>query len=83
MKLYELPKGAKIYESLATEVGKVYNPQAEDDPVIFDHPDGLYSYCYLQSNPEIVAHISRLAELVKYKDGWKLKGESHTDQGKD
>lgn len=78
MKLYDLQKGAKLYETLGTMVGNVWTPSNdEDDPVIFDHLDGAYSYCYLQSDPKIVVHISAAAPLVRYKDGYKLE----TDNG--
>jgi len=81
MKLYDLQKGAKIYETLGTMVGGIWTPSNdEDDPVIFDHLDGAYSYCYLQSDPKIVVHISAAAPMVKYKDGYKIGEEDGQDK---
>lgn len=73
MVLHELKKGAKIYETVASSVGKVFNNTPDTDPVIFDHVDGMYSYCYLQSDPKIVVHLSVMTPLEKYKDGWKIR----------
>lgn len=62
-KLYELPKGSKIYG---------YDVQGEDDAVIiFDHVDGMYSYCYIEGNEDKVVHLSASLQLRKYKDGFK------------
>lgn len=83
MKLYDLTKGDKIYEQLSSNVGKVFfESNAEEDPIIFDHLDGMYSYCYLQSNPKMVVHISASAPLVPYKDGYKLESEDRNGSDK-
>lgn len=80
MRLHELKKGAKIYESVGSMVGKIWKgTDPETDPVIFDHVDGMYSYCYLQSDPTIVAHISATAPMMEYKDGYKIAAHTATD----
>jgi hypothetical protein len=85
--LYDLKKGDKIYEQLAGTVGKVFfESKSDTDPIIFDHIEGMYSYCYLESDPKMVVHISATAKLVKHKDGYKfteIKLEKETDSGPD
>jgi len=72
-RLHQLRKGAKIYESVGSYVGEVWKgSDADTDPVIFDHIDGAYSFCYLQSDKNMVVHISANAPMEKYKDGWKI-----------
>ena len=60
MKLYEIPNKSKIYCEVSD--GSSY--------IIFDHPDGMYSYC--KSEKGNVIHLSISQELKKYKDGYKL-----------
>lgn len=79
MKLYDLKKGSKIYETIGSSVGKVYNDTPDTDPVIFDHLDGVYSYCYLQSDPKIVVHLSASCPMVEYKDGYKIAPHTEAD----
>ncbi len=78
-KLYELKKGAKIYETIASSVGKVFNETPDTDPVIFDHIDGMYSYCYLESDPKLVVHLSASTPLEAYKDGYKIAPHTEAD----
>ena len=60
VKLYDLPKGTKIYEELSD--GSTY--------FIFDHIDGMYSYNKTEKGG--IIHIKAFAELVKHEDGYKL-----------
>jgi len=59
-KLYEIPQNQNI---------KLY---INDLIVIFDHIDGLYSYCYLENDKNKVIHIRADALFKKYKDGYKF-----------
>lgn len=63
MKLYELPERQNI---------KLY---IDNQIVIFDHIDGLYSYCWLEKDKIKIVHIKNYLEFKKYKDGYKLKEE--------
>lgn len=63
-KLYNLKKGSKIYK---------LEPNGDKDGVIiFDHPDGMYSYCYIEDQPDKVVHLGVTTELKPYKDGWEV-----------
>lgn len=57
--LYELPErqNTKLYID-----GKV---------IIFDHIDGLYSYCWLEEDKTKLVHIKATTLFIKYKDGYK------------
>lgn len=63
-KLYELPE----YQNVKLYIGNYV--------VIFDHLDGLYSYCWLEEDKNKVVHIKATAEFEKYKDGYKIVEES-------
>ena len=58
--LYELPEHQNI---------KLY---IEDKIIIFDHLDGLYSYCWLEEDKSKIVHIKCTTLFKKYKDGYKL-----------
>lgn len=62
-KLYELPENQNI---------KLY---IGDKVVIFDHIDGLYSYCWLEEDETKLVHINATTLFKKYKDGYKLVEE--------
>lgn len=65
-KLYELPeyKNTKLY--------------IEDKIIIFDHIDGLYSYCWLEKDKTKIIHIKATTLFKKYKDGYKIvEGEKN------
>jgi len=83
--LHKLERGAKIYSPLMGMIGKVFfESDSEKDPIIFDHIDGMYSYCYLQSKPEMVVHLNASTPLVPYKDGWKIQDvELERENGSD
>jgi len=61
MKLYEIPRGSKIMCECSD--GSEY--------IIFDHIDGMYSYCTTEKGE--VCHLGASEELVKEKDFYKLK----------
>lgn len=58
-KLYELPEKQNI---------KLY---FDDVVVIFDHIDGLYSYCWFEEDKTALIHIKATTLFKKYKDGYK------------
>jgi len=60
MKLYEIPRQSKIYETVSD--GSSY--------FIYDHPDGAYSYCI--SEKGAICHLSMSQELVEFEDGYKF-----------
>ena len=64
-KLYELPEKSKLY--------------IDNFIIIFDHLDGLYSYCYLEEDKNKIVHIKATTEFKKYKDGYKYVGEDNDD----
>ena len=75
--LYELPENqnTKLYFDDEIENKK-------DIVVIFDHLDGLYSYCWLEEDKSKIIHIKATTEFKKYKDGYKYiyvesKGEDN------
>ena len=63
MKLYEIPRNSKIYEEVSD--GSKY--------FIFDHLDGMYSYCVSEKGG--VCQLGASQELIEYKDGYKFKGK--------
>lgn len=78
MKLYELEKGARIY-GLEPAIGE---KQYKDAVIVFQHPDGMYSYCTIEEadgtpiedengQPAIV-HLAGAVPLVSYEDGYKI-----------
>ena len=62
-KLYELPEHKNI---------KLY---FDDQVVIFDHIDGMYSYCWLEEDRSKIVHIKAWTLFEEYKDGYKYCGE--------
>lgn len=65
IKLYNIKKGSRIY--------------IEDFVVIFDHLDGMYSYCYKQKDKTKILHLAGATPLEVYKDGYRIK-ESHAER---
>lgn len=61
MKLYDIPKQSKIYEECSDE----------SKYLIFNHLDGMYSYCETEKGN--VIHLSAVTPLEVFKDGYKLK----------
>lgn len=72
--LYNLPKGSKIYARTARRVNGM--DQYKDSVIIFDHIDGMYSYCYLQDEPAKLVHLKAWTPLIKFKDGYKIALEA-------
>lgn len=71
-KLYELPEyqNIKLYFDDLIE-------NKQDIVVMFDHIDGMYSYCWLEDKLTIV-HIKATAQFEPYKDGYKyIEGEDN------
>lgn len=64
MKLYDIPKGSKIYESCSD--GSEY--------FIYDHEDGMYSYCITEKGA--IVHLGMCQPLVKFEDGYKFDKEN-------
>lgn len=67
MKLYELPQrnGIKLYG---------LEPNGDKDGVvIFDHVDGMYSYCWIEGQEDAIVHLNASTELTEHKDGYKLR----------
>lgn len=56
-KLYELPRG----EGIVIHVGDV--------EVIFDHIDGMYSYCWRKDDRNHLVHLMVGSELAEREDG--------------
>ena len=63
-KLYEIPEKSKLYFDDNIE-GK------KDIVVIFDHIDGMYSYCWLEEDKTKLVHIKATTQFKRYKDGYK------------
>lgn len=66
MKLYEIPKGSRIKAETSDENGKL------GDFIIFDHIDGMYSYCWTEGKPEKICHLGASTELKKVDDYYEL-----------
>lgn len=64
MKLYALEKGSKIYG--------FKNQDGEVSVIIFDHVDGMYSYCYFQNDKDAIVHLNATTELFPFKDGYSI-----------
>lgn len=72
MYLYELPRddeiGTKIYCNLSD--GSSY--------LMFHHTDGAYSYC--KSEKGGIVHLSAMAPIVPFEDGYRIKEEKSEDK---
>lgn len=64
-RLYELPEhqGVKLY--------------IEDKVIVFDHLDGLYSYCRIDGDKEKVVHINACTLFEEYKDGYRYASDDN------
>lgn len=64
-RLHELPRGARIVVRMS---------DGNDGVLVFDHLDGMYSYCYLESDPSRVGHLHRDTPLELHEDGdaWRV-----------
>ncbi len=66
IRLYNLSKGARIKADCFDEEGKKIG-----DFIIFDHLDGMYSYCTV-ANTNKVIHLSVITPLKKVKDYYEI-----------
>lgn len=64
-RLYELPEhqGVKLY--------------IEDKVIVFDHLDGLYSYCWIDGDESKVVHINACTLFEEYADGYRYVGDGN------
>lgn len=69
-KLYELPEHQNIKLYFDDNIESI-----KDIVVIFDHIDGLYSYCWLEEDKTKIIHIKATTPFKKYKDGYKYYGD--------
>lgn len=60
MKLYNLPRGSRIFCECSD--GSAY--------VVFDHVDGMYSYC--ETEKGAVVHLSAATKLEPVDGGYKI-----------
>ena len=63
MMLHEIRKGSKIYAKFSD--GSTY--------CIFDHLDGMYSYCETEKGG--IVHLSTMTPLEEHQDGYKIYEE--------
>lgn len=63
LRLYELPE----HQNIRLYIGGT--------TVIFDHLDGLYSYCYIDGDESKAVHINACTLFEKYNDGYRYVGE--------
>ena len=68
MKLYELPQRQSI-----PIYGFRDSEDKEDVTVIFDHIDGMYSYCWVKGARKEIVHLNASTELKAYKDGYTVE----------
>ena len=86
MKLYEIDKGSKIY-GLEPVVG---DNRVDGGIIVFDHVDGMYSYCtVVESDGEpvktsdgksAIVHLNASMPLVEFEDGYKIDTEELKDE---
>ena len=70
-KLYELPEKQNIKLYFDDNIEGI-----KDIVVIFDHIDGMYSYCWLEEDKTKIIHIKATTLFKKYKDGYKFVEEN-------
>lgn len=62
MKLYDIPRRSKILVDVSD--GSSF--------VIFDHIDGMYSYCETEKGG--ILHLKATTPLVQYREAYKIEG---------
>lgn len=67
LRLYELPE----HQNIRLYIGGT--------TVIFDHLDGLYSYCWIDGDKNKVVHINACTLFKKYRNGYKLVEEKRDE----
>lgn len=66
-RLYELPENQNIKLYFDDNIEEI-----KDIVVIFDHIDGMYSYCWLEEDKTKIIHIKATTLFEEYKDGYKI-----------
>jgi len=61
VKLYQVPKGSKLFG---------FEEDQEPTVIIFDHIDGMYSYCYVEGDEEKIVRLSANTPLTKTDKGY-------------
>ena len=66
LKLYNIPRRSVLF----------VHRQGEEAPVraIFDHLDGMYSFCYLEEDKSIF-HLAGRCPVLKVEGGYKVSRE--------
>ena len=68
IRLYEIPKNSKIY---------IFNPNSKEHTLfIFEHIDGMYSYC--TNGKGCILHLLASTPLEEYKNGYRIKENNET-----
>lgn len=64
LQLMDIPRGSKIFINPPLEVndGSKY--------IIFDHPDGMYSYCLTEKGA--VIHLALATPLIEVEGGYEI-----------
>lgn len=70
-KLYNILKGSRIYGEQLDDGTPIV--------IIFDHLDGMYSYCYLEHDHSKLVHLSASTPLKVHKDGYKIVEKQRND----
>ena len=67
IKLYDIEKGSRIFVEV-TDGSK---------SIIFDHIDGMYSYC--KSENGAIIHLAAFTPLVRVEGGYKIETEEEEE----
>lgn len=67
MKLWDLPKGARIKQETLNDKGRKLG-----DFIIFDHIDGMYSYCWVEGRRDKIVHLAAGAPMIKVGDYYEI-----------
>lgn len=72
----------RLYELPERQNTKLYFEDENKNKivVIFDHLDGLFSYCWLEEDKSKLVHIKATTSFRKYKDGYKYVKENLDEQ---
>ncbi len=64
IKLYDIKKGSRVFVEVSDG----------SKSIIFDHIDGMYSYC--KSENGAIVHLGAVTPLEKVEGGYKIKEEN-------
>ena len=67
IRLYDIPKGSRIKAVTTNDDGEKLG-----DFIIFDHVDGMYSYCTIEGKEDLVCHLSAVQQLDKVGDYYEM-----------